>query len=177
MSTRALPIEKSMSVTEYLHTSFDGADCEYLDGEIVERNMGELPHGDVQANLTRLMWPLRSRLGIRIVTEIRVQINPRRYRVADLAVWRDDNIGTGIPQVAPFLAVEILSPEDRMVRMTPKIQEYLSIGVQFVWVIDPEEKSALCYSQNDRGGAACEVLRTQNPAIEIPLSQAFDLNA
>ena len=29
-----------MSVEEYLHTSFDGADREYLDGEVVERNMG-----------------------------------------------------------------------------------------------------------------------------------------
>ena len=38
MSTKAL-----MSVEEYLRTSFDGSDCEYLDGEIVERNMGELP--------------------------------------------------------------------------------------------------------------------------------------
>ena len=35
-----------MDVEEYLRTSFDGSDCEYLDGEVVERNMGELPHGD-----------------------------------------------------------------------------------------------------------------------------------
>jgi hypothetical protein len=37
-----------MDVEEYLRTSFDGADCEYLDGEVVERNMGELPRGDFQ---------------------------------------------------------------------------------------------------------------------------------
>jgi hypothetical protein len=30
----------AMSVEEYLKTSFEDADCEYLDGEIVERNMG-----------------------------------------------------------------------------------------------------------------------------------------
>ena len=42
MSTKVL-----MGVDEYLRTSFDGPDCEYLDGEIVERNMAELPHGDV----------------------------------------------------------------------------------------------------------------------------------
>ena len=172
MSTKVL-----MNVEEYLRTSFDGPDCEYLDGEIVGRNMGELPHGDLQANLTRLLWPLRSRLGIRIVTEIRIQIHPRRYRVADIAVWRDDNIGTGIPTVPPFLAIEILSPEDRMVRMAPKIQEYISLGVEWVWIIDPEEKSALCYSQKDPRGALCNVLRTENPSIEIPLDRAFDLNA
>jgi Uma2 family endonuclease len=172
MSTKVL-----MDVAEYLRTSFDGADCEYLDGEIVERNMGELPHGDLQLTLGLLLRKMRGKLGIRVVPEIRIQINPRRYRVADLAVFRDDNIGTGIPTVPPLLCVEILSPEDRMVRMTPKVQEYLGIGVEWVWVIDPQERRALCYSQNNRGGAACDVLRTENPAIEIPLEQAFDLDA
>jgi Uma2 family endonuclease len=166
-----------MDVEEYLRTSFDGSDCEYLDGEVVERNMGELPHSDLQGNLYLLLSQLRRRLGIRVNLEIRIQINERRYRVADVAVWRDSNIGTGIPTVPPFLVIEILSPEDRMVRMLPKIQEYLSIGVEWVWVIDPEEKSALSYSQTNPAGALCDVLRTENPTIEIPLSRAFDLNA
>jgi Uma2 family endonuclease len=172
MSTKVL-----MDVEEYLRTSFDGADCEYLDGEIVERNMGELPHGDLQANLIYQLRRLRPKLGIRVVPEIRIQIHSRRYRVADIAVWRDDNIGTGIPTVPPFLVVEILSPEDRMVRMAPKVQEYLSLGVEWVWVIDPEEKKALCYSQGDPRGGVCDVLRTENPSLEIPLDVAFDLNA
>jgi hypothetical protein len=46
-----------------------------------------------------------------------------------------------------------------------------------VWVIDPDEKSALSYSQTNQAGAVCDVLRTENPVIEIPISRAFDLNA
>ena len=172
MSTKVL-----MDVDEYLRTSFDGPDCEYLDGEVVERNMGEIPHGDVQGNLYGLLRRFRARLGVRVIPEIRIQIHPRRYRVADIAVWRNDDIGTGIPKVPPFLVVEVLSPEDRMVRMSPKIQEYLSIGVERVWVIDPQEKSALSYSQKNPAGALCDILRTENPSIEIPLETAFDLNA
>ena len=172
MSTKVM-----MDVEEYLHTNFDGPDCEYLDGEVVERNMGEIPHGDVQLNLAAALRRLRAQFGVRVITEIRIQINPRRFRVADIAVWRNDNIGTGIPTVAPFLVVEILSPEDRMVRMLPKIQEYLSMGVEWVWVIDPEEKAALAYSQQQPQGAAVTTLRTENPTIEIPLETAFDLNA
>jgi Uma2 family endonuclease len=172
MSTKVL-----MDVEEYLRTSFEGSDCEFLDGEIVERNMGEIPHSDIQTTLAILLRRLRSTLGIRVLTEIRIQINRRRYRVADLAVWRNDNIGTGIPTVPPFLVIEILSPEDRMVRMVPKIQEYLSIGVEWVWVIDPEEKTALCYSQKQPQGAAVTTLRTEDPEIQIPLTAAFDLDA
>jgi Uma2 family endonuclease len=172
MSTKVL-----MDVSEYLRTSFEGPDCEYLDGEIVERNVGEIPHSVVQGTIYRLLWQLRSRLGLLALTEIRVQISPTRYRVADIAVWRDDNIGTGIPTIAPFLVVEILSPEDRMVRMLPKIQDYLSIGVEWIWIVDPQEQSALLYSLQNPAGAVCDVLRTENPSIEIPLSAAFDLNA
>lgn len=165
-----------MDVGEYLRTSFEGPDCEYLDGEIVERNMGEIPHGKVQGNLYYLLRQLRSLLGILVIPEIRIQISPTRYRVADLAVWRNDDIGTGIPTVTPFLVVEILSPEDRMVRMLPKIQEYLSIGVEWIWIVDPQEQSALLYSQKNPAGALCDVLRTENPNVEIPLTAAFDLN-
>jgi Uma2 family endonuclease len=172
MSTKLM-----MDVEEYLRTSFDGSDCEYLDREVVERNWGDFPHASTHGNLAGLLSEFRKTLGIRVLMSIRLRINPQRYRVADLGVWRDDNVGTRIPTVAPFLAVEILSPEDRMVRMLPKIQEYLSIGVEYVWVIDPEEKAALSYSQKHPEGAAVTTLRTENPDIEIPLESAFDLDS
>jgi Uma2 family endonuclease len=172
MSTKVL-----IAVEEYLKTSFDGPDCEYLDGEVVERNMGELEHADVQTTLAYLLRQLRRSLGIRVDTEIRIRITPTRYRVADVAVWRDDNIGDSIPTVSPFLAIEILSPEDRIIRVQPKITEYLSIGVEWIWLIDPIEKSAICYSQRNPAGALTEMLRTENPTIEIPLATALDINS
>ena len=172
MTTRTL-----MDVEEYLRTSFEGPDCEYLDGEVVERNMGELPHGTAQLELGYLLRQMASRLGIRVVSEIRIQIHPRRYRVADLAVWREGNIGERIPTVAPFLAIEILSPEDRIVRMQPKLQDYLSIGVEWIWLIDPQEKRAIVYSQQNPTGALSDVLRTENPAIEIPLEAVLNPQA
>lgn len=165
MATKVL-----MPVEEYLRTSFEGADCEFLDGEVVVRSMGELPHSTVQVELSFLLRQMRDKLGVQVKSEIRIQINPRRYRVADLAVWRAGNIGSGIPTLPPFLAIEILSAEDRLVRMQPKIQEYLSIGVEYVWVIDPSEREALVYSQKVPTGRLEEVLRTENPVIEIPLS-------
>jgi Uma2 family endonuclease len=166
-----------MDVGEYLHTSFDGPDCEYLDGEIAERNMGELPHSDVQLTLAYLLKQLRAPLGIRVVMEIRVRISPTRYCVPDVAVWRNDDIGDRIPTVAPFLVIEVLSPEDRMTRVQPKIAEYLSIGVEWIWVVDPMEKNTIIFSQSNPAGTLTETLRTENPAIEIPLAKALDINS
>src|SRR5580698_3908497 len=96
MSTKVL-----MDVDEYLHTSFDGPDCEYLDGEVVERNMGDLPHSDVQTTLAVLLRALRRQLGIRVSVELRIKITPTRFRIPDISVWRDDNTGGRVPTVPP----------------------------------------------------------------------------
>jgi Uma2 family endonuclease len=167
----------SMTVEEYLETSFEGADCDYLDGEVVERNPGELPHSTIQGILIYLLTQMESRLEIQVNPEIRIQIGPRRYRVADIAVWRAGNIGQRIPTVPPFLVIEILSAEDRMVRLEEKVRYYLSIGAEWIWLIDPEERKALCYSHQNPAGCFCDVLRTENPVIEVPLESALEPRA
>jgi len=162
-----------MSVEEYLRTSFDDADREFLDGEIVERNVGELPHGTLQIELGFALRSLVPKLGIKVASEIRIQTRATRFRVADIAVWRPGHIGTRIPVVPPFLVIEILSPEDRMIRVQEKVQEYLAHGVEYVWLIDPDERQAIVYSKQTPEGRVEEMLRTQDPDIEIPLSSVL----
>ena len=64
-----------------------------------------------------------------------------------------------------------------MVRMQPKIQEYLSIGVEWVWLVDPDEQKAICYSRQNPAGVLVDVLRTENPVLEIPLADVFTFPA
>ena len=159
-----------MTVEQYLRTSFEGPDREFLDGEVVERNEGELPHGLVQGELVFLLRRLSPELGLTVVPEIRLQVSPTRFRVADVAAWRAGPIGTRIPAVPPFLVVEILSTEDRLTRMQPKIQEYLRLGVEHVWIVDPDERSALSYTPAAAAGELVDELRTDAPPIEIRLA-------
>ena len=74
-----------MRVEEYLHTSFDGADCEYLEGEIVERNTGQIQHARIHAWLAYLLQLASDEARLVVLMSIRIRINERRYRVADLA--------------------------------------------------------------------------------------------
>jgi Uma2 family endonuclease len=74
----------------------------------------------------------------------------------------------------PFICVEILSPEDRMSRVQTRINDYLAMGVPYVWVLDPETKQAFTATavtglQEVKSG----VLKTENPAIELPLAECF----
>ena len=61
--------------------------------------------------------------------------------------------------------------------MLTKIHEYPSIGVEYVWVIDPQDRTAIHFSRRNPSGANCDTLTTENPTIDIPLSAAFDLDA
>ena len=44
-----------VSVEEYLRTSFPDADREYIDGRIVERNVGEVDHSDLQTAIAHYL--------------------------------------------------------------------------------------------------------------------------
>lgn len=162
-----------MTVDEYRRARFDGADRDYVDGEVLERNMGELPHARMQGEIFHRLRSLASTSGLQVLPEIRIQISATRFRVADVAVWRTGHIGQQIPTVPPFLVVEILSPEDRLVRLQPKLQEYLAYGVEWVWVIDPEERRALSFSPQSPAGTLVGELRTEHPDLAIQLDELF----
>jgi Uma2 family endonuclease len=49
----------------------------------------------------------------------------------------------------PILAIEIMSPSDRREDLTAKIREYLSVGVAYVWTVDPDFKYITAYRPNE----------------------------
>ncbi len=72
----------------------------------------------------------------------------------------------------PLLCVEILSKDDRMSEMQERIDDYLSFGVRYVWVIDPRTKRAYVHTSEGIRETR-EALRTQNPDIVVPLDELF----
>ena len=158
-------------VSEYLSTDYS-PDCDYVDGVLEDRNVGEHDHGRLQAVLISLLVALEKKLGIHVTAEQRVQISPTRFRVPDVCVVLgkpDEQIFTK----PPFLCVEILSPEDRMSRMQRKIRDFLQLGVRYVWVIDPADRTATIYTPQQATLVQDETLRTASPEIVISLADLF----
>lgn len=168
MATKTL-----MSVEEYLRTAFDDGDCEYVDGEIVGRNVGKFSHSWIQKRLLAILTPFEEPLGLGVYQELRFRATPTRYRIPDIGVWKKDTLREEVPSVPPLIAIEILSAEDRMSRMVLKVNEYLSVGVECVWVIDPEAREVILYSQSRPGGQVGDLLISENPAIRIPLADVL----
>jgi len=162
-----------LSVDEYLRTSYR-PDCEYLDGVLVERNLGEYDHSRLQMKLADYLYAREKEWGIRVVPEQRVQVKRRRFRVPDLSVLKADTPVEQIFTQPPFLCVEILSPDDRRSEMQGRIDDYLTFGVPFVWLLDPRTRRAWIYTAAGVQEVKDGMLRTVDPAIEVPLAELFD---
>jgi Uma2 family endonuclease len=159
-----------VSLDEYLTTVYD-PDREYVDGELIERNMGEADHAGLQGILTAWLFSQRKALGIHVFPELRLQVAPKRYRIPDVAVTTTKIQGR-VMRKPPLLCIEVLSPEDRASRLEDKIDDYLRFGVQHIWVIDPCQKCAWSYTSEGKREAVT-VLRIADPKIELPLSELF----
>jgi Uma2 family endonuclease len=49
----------------------------------------------------------------------------------------------------PDLAIEVLSPDDRAADIRVKVNDYLTHGVQLVWVVNPDEKTVTSYRRSE----------------------------
>lgn len=161
-----------VSEQEYLTTSYE-PDCEYDDGELQERNVGEQPHSILETAFGSFFFERRKRFRVRVLTEQRIRIAPRKYRVPDVCVYKEPAPRDRIFSTPPFIAIEILSPEDRMSRVRKKIDEYLAFGVAYVWLVDPDTRRADVYTTSGFYEVKDGVLRTEDPAIEVPLAELF----
>jgi Uma2 family endonuclease len=161
-----------VSVEEYLNTSYD-PDCDYVDGELVERNVGEFDHADLQGHIYAYLLRYR-KAGYISVIEQRVQISPTRFRVPDVCVVRAESPIPQIFRTPPVAAIEVLSPEDRVGRIRQKIDDYLGFGIPNVWVVDPKEQRAFIYTHEGSLESADLILRADDCEIVLDLNQVFD---
>jgi Uma2 family endonuclease len=160
----------AVSLDEYLSTIYD-SDCEYVDGELIERNMGESDHSALQGIILALLYNRRREWGIHVFPELRVQVAPTRYRIPDICVTTQKARGR-ILREPPFLCIEILSPEDRVSRMELKIDDYLAFGVRHIWLIDPRRKKAWSYTSEGKRESST-LLTTSEPHLTLSLDEVF----
>ena len=108
-----------VSVEEYLSTSYEDGDREFVDGEILERNVGEKRHGKAQSRMLiyldahygNLLWP---------VVETRLQVKANRFRVPDVLAMLGGEPDEEMISTPPFIVVEVLSKDDRAADLQEK---------------------------------------------------------
>ncbi len=165
MSTTAL-----VPLSEYLGTVYR-PDCDYVEGMLEVRNVGEMSHGAAQTVLAAyVLYKIR---GFWAVVEVRVQIKADRFRIPDVTIVRGGKPSGCIFTEPPEVAVEILSPEDLTAATQERIDDYLAFGAACVWVINPAARLAWIHTKDGSREAKDGVLRNPVGDLEIPLAAIF----
>ena len=130
-----IPVEK------YLRTNYR-PDRDYIDGEVLKRNMGETPHARLQGFFLSFFRTHEDEWQIEALPELRVQVGPTRYRIPDVLLAALPNLDQRIVRTPPLLCVEILSSKDRLPKIQERAGDYATMGVPATWVIDPWRRLA-----------------------------------
>lgn len=143
-------------------------------------------HGAVTINLAyRIADQVRkAKLGVVLGAEtgFLLRRDPDTVRAPDIAFVRADRLPAGPrPEAyfpgAPDLAVEVISPGDRLTDVEEKVDEYLAAGSREVWVVNPARRTVTVH----RPGQNPVVLREAEtvtggdvlPGFECPLAEIF----
>lgn len=129
----------------------DGRKYELVDGAIRVSPAGAR-HGAVSVRISaRLLAHVdANRLGHVFESSTGFRLPGGNVRSPDVAFVRagrfeGEVVPEGFPDIAPDLAIEVLSPEDRPRDVLDKVGECIGAGVRLVWVVDPATRRATVY--------------------------------
>ncbi len=151
----ARPPAKLRTADDLLNLGDAGKGYELIDGRLVEKAMGAGSSGVNRRVLQRVAnFADENGLGETFDSECGYQCFPhdlQRVRKPDVSFVRRDRLPDGrTPQgwfpIRPDLAVEVLSPKDRVQRLNGKLADYRAAGVPLVWVLDPVGRTVVIHT-------------------------------
>jgi Uma2 family endonuclease len=141
---------RSITDAELLRLPKDGQKYELVDGELRAMSPAGWKHEitvvRLAARLVAFVEPRR--LGDVLGSNALYMMLSGNRRGPDLSFIGAGRLSSDcppFPRLAPDLAVEILSPDDRPREVLDKVGEYLQSGVRLVWVIDPAGRKAVVH--------------------------------
>jgi Uma2 family endonuclease len=146
--------QKLLTAEEFMELpeTRDGSRQELIRGMIVTMPPPKGRHGVCCSKLNRLIGNHveAQRLGNTASNDTGwiTERAPDTVRGPDVAFWsyqRAPEVPDGYYEVAPDLAVEVVSPSDTHTRVQEKVRHYLKHGARMVWVVDPELRIVTVY--------------------------------
>lgn len=158
--------------------------CELIDGVLVEKAVGFTESVLACQLIHLLMAFVQSRnLGLVTSPDGTVRLWAGRVRIPDVAFTSWDRMPgrrrppEPIPDLAPDLAVEILSASNTPAEMVRKRADYFAAGVQLVWIIDPVARTLSVFTSPDAVTVLAESDTVDGgsvlPGFALPLRKLF----
>lgn len=143
-----------MTLDEFLALPETEPASEFACGRIIPRPMPSFFHGYIAALFGHLftVYFERNPIGFVISEPRHANRGEGRAYLPDVAIILRTNLPRsrealtrGPLEFRPDIAIEVLSHDDRPVRVADKLAFYLRTGVPLVWIIDPEEQTLTAY--------------------------------
>ena len=168
------PVPATMTVDQYLSSMFH-PDCDFVDGRIEERNVGEYEHSRVQGMLIRIFGNQEQEWRVVTAPECRLQVVAERFRIPDVMVLRRGTKFTRVIREAPLLCIEVLSPEDTWTRIRERLNDYLAMGVEHIWCFEPEAREVRRYTAEGFVKVTERELTVKGTEVRINLAEVFSI--
>lgn len=142
-----------LTAEELLRLNLPNKRTELVRGRLVVREPAGYVHGDVAMLIggAVLQHVEANSLGRVFAAETGFTLarGPDTVRAPDVAFIRSARLPSpppeGFAELAPDLAVEVLSPDDRPGEVLEKVGDWLNAGTLLVWVVDPRRRIARVY--------------------------------
>ena len=158
--------------------------CELVDGVLVEKTVG-IYESYLAVRIIHLLagFVERHPLGIVLGADGMMRLAPGLVRIPDASFVSWNQLpGRRVPRVpiadlAPDLAIDVISPSNTAREMERKLQDFLAAGARLVWYVHPEPQEVHVYT-----GESHEVLTIDQelsggdvlPGFALPLRQLFE---
>jgi Uma2 family endonuclease len=159
-------------IEEYLASSYE-PDLEYVDGVLEEKNMGERDHSFLQMAIGAWFYNHRAEWKIDVLAEYRTRTSRNRIRLPDICLVRQGAPVERIGVTPPLLCIEILSPEDRPGRVMKRLDDFIAMGVENLWILDPGDRSAATYTRFGMKGIEGDRLEISGTQIYLDVAEIF----
>jgi Uma2 family endonuclease len=162
----------------------EGRLYELVDGVLVEKVMGA-PESALAADIILLLGPYiqQHQLGMLMGADGTLRLMPGLVRIADVSFVAREHLPNGerpteaIPDLAPDLAVEVLSKGNTKAEMDRKTREYFFAGSRLVWLVDPKTRSVTVYLAPDQSTTLVEGDALDGgdvlPGLTLPVAAVF----
>ena len=128
-----------VSIDDYLKKSYR-PDVEFIDGELKERPVVKRTHGRLQSLISIWFGNHEAEWSVEVAVEVRTRVSATRVRLPDVMI---DHTGPKPETLVapPLIVIEILSPGDSYVETQRLAQDYQQMGIQNIWLIDPDTRT------------------------------------
>jgi Uma2 family endonuclease len=156
---------------------------ELVDGVLVEKIMGT-PESRIAMAIGAAIedFIAADDMGIVVGADGMFRLPANLVRMPDVAYASWDHFPSGeleeaVPEVAPDLAVEVLSPGNTPGEMSRKLREYFRAGVRLVWFVDPAARLVTVYTSPTRSKVVPLTGTLDGgkvlPGFELPVASLF----